>query len=153
MLTGRLARDPELRVTAGGSTVTTFVLATNEYAGPGKEKSEFHTVVTWDKLAEVCGRWLGKGQQVGVEGRIQTRTWDDERGRHWRTEIVASNVEMLSSRRKRDFNADAAADGLAERAAAGATAGATGPAASSIGPADDEADGDVDGSDLEVAAA
>lgn len=145
MLTGRLTRDPELRVTSGGSTVTTFVLATNEYAGPGKEKSEFHTVVTWDKLAEVCGRWLGKGQQVAVEGRIQTRNWDDDRGRHWRTEIVASNVEMLSSRRKRDFNADAAADGLAERAAAVATE----PAAASAGPAGD----DVDEADLEAEAA
>jgi single-strand DNA-binding protein len=135
LLTGRLTRDPELRVTTGGKSVATFNLATNEYAGPGKEKSEFHTIVTWDKLAEVCGRWLGKGQQVAIDGRIQTRTWDDERGqRHWRTEIVATNVEMLSSRRKRDFAADAAADGLADQAERSGLE----PAAASAGPADDE---------------
>ena len=146
LLTGRLTRDPELRVTTGGKTVTTFNLATNEYAGPGKEKSEFHTIVTWDKLAEVCGRWLGKGQQVAIDGRIQTRTWDDDRGqRHWRTEIVAGNVEMLSSRRKRDFAADAAADGLADQAERSGVE----PVAASLGPADDEADSDSRG---EVAA-
>jgi single-strand DNA-binding protein len=111
-------------------------MATHEYAGPGKEKSEFHTIVTWDKLAEVCGRWLGKGQQVGVEGRIQTRSWDDDRGaRHWRTEIVANNVEMLSSRRKRDFAADAAADGLTDQAERSGVE----PLPASAGPAGDAA--------------
>jgi single-strand DNA-binding protein len=140
LLTGRLTRDPELRVTSNGKSVTTFNMATHEYAGPGKEKSEFHTIVTWDKLAEVCGRWLGKGQQVGVEGRIQTRNWDDDRGqRHWRTEIVANNVEMLSSRRKRDFNADAAADGLSDQAERSGVE----PAAASAGPADDSHDVDA----------
>ena len=79
-LTGRLTRDPELRSLASGKSVTQFSLATNEYAG-GKERSEFHSVVTWDRLAEICGQFLGKGQQVAIEGRIQTRTWDDERGR------------------------------------------------------------------------
>jgi single-strand DNA-binding protein len=140
LLTGRLTRDPELRVTSTGKSVATFNMATHEYAGPGKEKSEFHTIVTWDKLAEVCGRWLGKGQQVGVEGRIQTRSWDDDRGaRHWRTEIVANNVEMLSSRRKRDFAADAAADGRsdsAERSGVEPLPAAAGPAGDA--PADDD---------------
>ena len=71
-LTGRLTRDPELRS-----------LATNDYAG-GKERSEFHSIVTWDRLAEICGQFLGKGQQVALEGRIQTRSWDDEKGvREW----------------------------------------------------------------------
>ena len=94
LLTGRLTRDPEMRVTAGGKAVTTFNVATHEYAGHGKEKSEFHTIVTWDRLAVICGRDLGKGQQVAVEGRIQTRTWDDDTGkRHWRTEIVAGQVD------------------------------------------------------------
>jgi single-strand DNA-binding protein len=117
MLTGRLTRDPELRVTAGGKPVTTFSLATNEYAGKGKEKAEYHTVVTWDRLAEICGRYLGKGQQVAVEGRIQTRSWDDDRGqRHWKTEIVALNVEMLSGRTKKDYQAEVAADSLETQA-------------------------------------
>jgi len=117
LLTGRLTRDPELRVTGTGKNVTTFSVATHEYAGSGKEKSEYHTIVTWDRLAEICGRYLGKGQQVAIEGRIQTRTWDDDRGqRHWKTEIVASQVEMLSGRTKKDYQAEVAADSLEAQA-------------------------------------
>ena len=68
---------------------------------------------TWDRLAEVCGRYLGKGQQVSIEGRIQTRTWDDEKGlRHWKTEIVATTVEMLSGRKKKDYAAESSADAI-----------------------------------------
>ena len=98
MLTGRLTRDPELRVTAGGKPVTTFSLATNEYAGKGKEKAEYHTIVTWDRLAEICGRYLGKGQQVAVEGRIQTRSWDDDRGTRHCLDSPAMNVVLGSGR-------------------------------------------------------
>ena len=117
LLTGRLTRDPELRVTANGKNVTTFSVATNEYAGNGKEKAEYHTVVTWDRLAQICGRYLGKGQQVALEGRIQTRTWDDDQGRrHWKTEIVATQVEMLSGRTKKDYQAEVAADSLEQQA-------------------------------------
>ena len=117
LLTGRLTRDPELRALASGKNVTTFNVASHEYAGGGKEKSEFHTIVTWDKLAEVCGQYLGKGQQVAIEGRIQTRTWDDDAGkRHWKTEIVANHVEMLSGRKKKDYEAQAAADSLETQA-------------------------------------
>ncbi len=117
MLTGRLTRDPELRVTASGKPVTTFNVATHEYAGKGKEKAEYHTIVTWDRLAEICGRYLGKGQQVAVEGRIQTRSWDDDRAqRHWKTEVVAANVEMLSGRTKKDYQAEVAADSLEAQA-------------------------------------
>jgi single-strand DNA-binding protein len=117
LLTGRLTRDPELRALASGKSVTTFSVATNEYAGGGKEKAEFHTIVTWDKLAQVCGQYLGKGQQVAIEGRIQTRSWDDDSGkRHWKTEIVANHVEMLSGRKKKDYEAQAAADALEAQA-------------------------------------
>jgi single-strand DNA-binding protein len=117
LLTGRLTRDPELRALASGKSVTTFNVATNEYAGGGKEKAEFHTIVTWDKLAQVCGQYLGKGQQVAIEGRIKTRSWDDDAGkRHWRTEIVANHVEMLSGRKKKDYEAQAAADALENQA-------------------------------------
>ncbi len=117
LLTGRLTRDPELRALASGKSVTTFNVATNEYAGGGKEKAEFHTIVTWDKLAQVCGQYLGKGQQVAIEGRIQTRNWDDDAGkRHWKTEIVANHVEMLSGRKKKDYEAQAAADALENQA-------------------------------------
>ena len=113
LLAGRLTRDPEMRALASGKHVTQFSVATTEYAGNGKERGEFHNVVTWDRLAEVCGRYLGKGQQVAIEGRLQTRTWDDDKGlRHWKTEIVASSVEMLSGRKKKDYAAESAADGL-----------------------------------------
>ena len=103
-------------------------MATNEYGGNGKERAEYHNVVTWDRLAEICGAYLGKGQQVAIEGRIQTRTWDDDRGaRHWKTEIVASSVEMLSGRRKKDYAAERAADSLAVQAESlGETAGDAG---------------------------
>lgn len=107
MLTGRLTRDPETRSLASGKTVTTFTVATNDYRAGGEERAEYHPVVTWDRLAEITGQYLGKGQQVAVEGRLQTRTWDDEAGkRHWKTEVVASQVEMLSGRRKKDFEAE-----------------------------------------------
>lgn len=115
LLTGRLTRDPEVRTLASGKAVCQFSMATNDYIGQGKKKAEYHSVIAWDRLAEVCGEFLGKGQLVAVEGRIQTRSWDDDRGqRHWKTEIVAAHVEMLSGRRKRDYDAESAANGLPE---------------------------------------
>jgi single-strand DNA-binding protein len=100
LLTGRLTRDPEIRSLASGKTVTTFNVSTSD-AGDGAEGIEHHAVVAWDRLAEIAGRYLGKHQLVAVEGRLMTRSWDDDRGqRHWRTEIVAERVEMLSARGK-----------------------------------------------------
>jgi single-strand DNA-binding protein len=117
LLTGRLTRDPEMRSLASGKNVTTFTVASNEFIGGGREKAEYHPVVTWDRLAEIAGTYLGKGQQVAVEGRLQTRSWDDDRGqRHWKTEIVASHVEMLSGRRKKDYEAQQAGDALVAQA-------------------------------------
>lgn len=118
LLTGRLTRDPEVRKLASGKTVTQFNIATNDYRG-GSEKSEYHTVVTWDRLAEICGQYLGKGQLVSISGRLQTRQWEDEaKARHWKTEIVASSVEMLSGKKKKDYAAESAAEALAAQAAA-----------------------------------
>ncbi|MEX1172414.1 MAG: single-stranded DNA-binding protein, partial [Chloroflexota bacterium] len=98
---------------------TTFTVASNEFIGGGREKAEYHPVVTWDRLAEIAGTYLGKGQQVAVEGRLQTRSWDDDRGqRHWKTEVVASHVEMLSGRRKKDYEAQQAAESLVAQATA-----------------------------------
>ena len=109
LLTGRLTRDPEMRSLPSGKTVTNFRVATNEYRG-GEERTEYHAVVTWERLAEICGQYLGKGQMVSLEGRLQTRRWEDDRQlKHYRTEIVASSVEMLSCRRKKDYAAEAAA--------------------------------------------
>jgi single stranded DNA-binding protein len=118
LLTGRLTRDPEMRSLASGKAVTQFSVATNEYRTNGQEKSEYHTVVTWDRLAQICAQYLGKGQQVAVEGRIQTRSWDDDQGkRHWKTEVVATSVEMLSGRKKKDWEAETAAESLEAQAA------------------------------------
>jgi single-strand DNA-binding protein len=118
VLTGRLTRDPETRKLASGKTVTQFSVATNDYRG-GTEKAEYHPVVTWDRLAEICGQYLGKGQLVCIEGRLQTRQWeDDAKLRHWKTEIVASSVEMLSGKRKKDYAAESAAEALAAQAMA-----------------------------------
>jgi len=110
LLTGRLTRDPEMRALASGKHVTSFSVATNEYVGNGREKAEYHSIIAWDRLADICAQHLGKGTMVAVEGRLQTRQWDDEAGkRHWRTEIVAASLEMLSGRRKKDYAADALA--------------------------------------------
>ena len=118
LLTGRLTRDPELRTLASGKTVTQFSIATNDYRG-GKELSEYHSIVTWDRLAEICGQYLGKGQLVALEGRLQTRQWeDDKKLRHWKTEVVASQLEMLSGRRKKDYAAESSAEALASQAEA-----------------------------------
>jgi single-strand DNA-binding protein len=117
ILTGRLTRDPEMRSLASGKNVTTFTVASNEFLGGGREKAEYSNVVTWDRLAEIAGTYLGKGQQVAIEGRLQTRSWDDDRGqRHWKTEVVASHVEMLSGRRKKDYEAQQAAESLVAQA-------------------------------------
>jgi single-strand DNA-binding protein len=118
LLTGRLTRDPELRTLASGKTVTQFSVATNDYRS-GAEKAEYHNIVTWDRLAEICGQYLGKGQLVALEGRLQTRQWeDDKKIRHWKTEIVASSLEMLSGRKKKDYAAESAAEALEAQAEA-----------------------------------
>lgn len=123
-LTGRLTRDPEMRSLASGKNVTTFTVATSEFGPGAHEKAEYHPIVVWDRLAEVAGTYLGKGQQVAIEGRLQTRSWDDDRGmRHWKTEVVASSIEMLTGRQKRDF-AFTAAGSVDEAKEAAATAGA-----------------------------
>jgi single-strand DNA-binding protein len=143
LLTGRLTRDPELRTTAGGKAVAQFSVASHEYVG-GKEKPEFHNVVAWDRLAETCGRYLGKGQQVAIEGRIQTRTWDDDAGkRHWKTEIVASSVEMLSGSRRKDYRAETAAQALEAQAVANGIS----PDASEPIPDDSGFSGSAEGGD------
>jgi single-strand DNA-binding protein len=150
LLTGRLTRDPELRTLASGKSVTQFSVATNDYRG-GTEKAEYHNVVTWDRLAEICGQYLTKGQLVALEGRLQTRQWeDDKKVRHWKTEIVANSVEMLSGRRKKDYAAESAAEALAAQAeamgvspdSAGGTNGFTAEAT-----ADDDEDTDSSGTD------
>lgn len=102
MIIGNLTRDPEVKNIPSGHTVTTFSVATNmvwkDQNGQRQEKAEFHNVVTWRKLAEICGQYLKKGSKVYIEGRLQTRDWTGQDGvKRYRTEIVAENMIMLDS--------------------------------------------------------
>lgn len=99
-LIGNLTRDPELRQIPGGQTVASFSIATNfswtDQSGQRQDKSEFHNIVAWRKLAEIVGQYLRKGSKVFVEGRLQTREWEGEDGvKRYKTEIVADNMIML----------------------------------------------------------
>ena len=103
ILVGRLGKDPEIRYTPDGAMVTSFSVATDEVwkdkNGERVQKTEWHRIVTFRKLAEICGKYLAKGKLVFIEGRIQTRSWDDKEGRkHYTTEIIASNMQMLDSK-------------------------------------------------------
>jgi single-strand DNA-binding protein len=103
MLIGRLGRDPEMRYTPSGRPVTTFSLATsrtwNTSEGERRTETEWFTIVAWGSLAEICKQYLVKGQQVYVEGRLQTRHWEDNDGnKHSATEIVANEMIMLGDR-------------------------------------------------------
>jgi len=124
ILVGRLGRDPETRFTGGGQPVCNFSLATDESfksrSGERQKRTEWHKIVLWGKLAEISQQYLKKGTQVYIEGRIQTRQWDDKQGqKKTTTEIVANVMRMLGSR----------ADG----AAAGAGMGSSMPPPASSG--------------------
>ncbi len=97
---GNLTRDPELRYTPAGHAVCNFGVATNRVwktaEGERKESAEFHNIVAWNRLAEICSQYLTKGQKVYIQGRLQTRTWEGKDGnRRSRTEIVANDMVML----------------------------------------------------------
>jgi single-strand DNA-binding protein len=103
ILIGRLGKDPEVRYTPDGAMVTNFNLATDEQwkdkNGEKVQKTEWHRIVTFGKLAEICGNYLTKGKLIFIEGRIQTRSWEDKDGvKRFTTEIVAGNMQMLDSR-------------------------------------------------------
>ena len=98
---GNLTRDPELRSTPSGTSVCSFGIATNrswkDQQGQKQEEVEYHSVVAWGKLAEICSQYLGKGKKVYVEGRLRTRDWEGQDGaKRTRTEIIIENMIMLS---------------------------------------------------------
>jgi len=101
MLIGNLGKDPELRYTSSGVPVGTFSVATNEQwkdsEGNAQERTEWHNIVTWQKLAEICAEYLKKGSKVYIEGRLQTRSWEDKNTgqKRYTTEIVANDMIML----------------------------------------------------------
>lgn len=103
ILIGHLGADPELRYTPSGAAVANLRLATNEVwkdnEGNTQERTEWHRVVLWRKLAEIAGQYLKKGMQVYVEGRLQTRSWEDKDGvKRFSTDIVATNMQILGRR-------------------------------------------------------
>ena len=101
ILVGNLGRDPEIRYTTGGQAVANFTIATSDsYTnkdGERQETTEWHRIVAWGRLAEICGEYLTKGRMVYIEGSLQTRSWEDKEGNTRRTtEIVARNMQILS---------------------------------------------------------
>ena len=103
ILIGNLGADPEVRFTPGGQAVANFRIATsdtwNDKNGHKQERTEWHRIVVWGKLAELCGEYLKKGRQCYVEGRLQTREWTDKEGRkNYTTEVVANSVTFLGGR-------------------------------------------------------
>ncbi|MBZ0274730.1 MAG: single-stranded DNA-binding protein [Anaerolineae bacterium] len=111
MIIGRLGRDPEMRYTPSGRPVTSFSVATSRTwtsaEGERREETEWFNVVAWGNLAEICKTHLAKNQQVYVEGRLQTRGWEDETGKkHFRTELVANEMILLGDRRRDQNSVD-----------------------------------------------
>ena len=104
ILVGNLGKDPEVRYLPNGNAVANFTIATSESwkdkdTGEKKEKTEWHRIVVWGKLAEICGEYLRKGKQVYIEGRLQTRKWQDKDGHDkYTTEVVCDEMQMLGGR-------------------------------------------------------
>ena len=146
MLIGRLTRDPELRFTPSGTAVCNLALATNRYGqdpnGERREYTDYHDIVVWNsgnrKLAELCGQYLQKGRMVYVEGRLQTRSWDDKDtgAKRYKTEVNANDVQFLDSRQ--DGDGGGRADLSGQPAGAAAATPALAPSAG----------GDVDPDDI-----
>ena len=102
ILIGRLGKDPELRYTPGGQAVASFTVATserwNDKSGQRQERTEWHNIVAWARLAELANQYLKKGSPAYIEGRITTRSWDDRDGnKKYKTEIVANTIQFLGS--------------------------------------------------------
>jgi single-strand DNA-binding protein len=100
MIIGNLGADPEMRFTPSGSPVTSFRIASSRTfttpEGEKKQETEWFTIVAWSKLAELCNQFLSKGRMAYVEGRLKTRSWDDKEGvKHYKTEVIASQVIFL----------------------------------------------------------
>ena len=103
MLIGRLGQDPEIRYTQSGSAVANATIATNDYwtdkQGEKQERTEWHSLVLWDRLADLAQSYLKKGSQVYVEGRLQTSNWEDQQGqKHYKTEVVVTTMQFLDTK-------------------------------------------------------
>lgn len=115
MLFGRLGQDPELKYTPAGAPVCNFSVATSESwtdkNGQKQEKTEWHRIVVWGKLAELCNQYLAKGRQAIIEGKLQTRSWDDKDGnKRYVTEILANSVQFVGGEPRGSNNNSDASD-------------------------------------------
>ncbi len=107
ILVGNLGRDPEIRYTPSGMAVANFSIATTEkwkdkQSGEMQERTEWHRIVAWGRLGEICGEYLAKGRQVYIEGKLQTRQWEKDGVTRYSTEVVASEMKMLGSKTQGD---------------------------------------------------
>ena len=121
ILIGNLGRDPEMRTTPQGTSLARFSVATSttwkDASGAKQERTEWHDVVAWEKLAQICGEYLHKGKMVYIEGSLQTRSWEDQAGqKRYKTEIKANNVVMLSPPPRSDASRPAPAPEESEAA-------------------------------------
>jgi len=138
MLIGNLTRDPELRYTPSGTAVCSFRVATNRSWTPAdgserKEEAEFHRIVAWSKLAELCSQLLTKGRKVYVEGRLQTRSWEPAAGeKRYTTEVVAEDMVILDSRRVAEEKESEEKEEVAEESATEPEEKAAGPEEKSV---------------------
>ncbi len=119
ILIGNLGRDPELRYTASGQAVANFTIATTESrtnkGGDRQDFTEWHRIVAWGRLAEICGEYLSKGRMVYIEGTLRTRSWEDKEGRkRWTTEVLARNMQMLGPSGEKDSSTTGAGEGLTD---------------------------------------
>jgi single-strand DNA-binding protein len=143
ILVGNLGRDPETRYTTNGDAVTNIRLATTDTwkdkSGEKQERTEWHNVVFYGRQAEIAGEYLKKGRQIYVEGRIQTRKWQDKEGQdRYTTEIVADRMQMLGSREGSGAPSGTDEPPARERASAGAAKGAGSPAKKNVDDLDDD---------------
>jgi len=114
ILVGRLGGDPEMKYGSSGAPVTTFTMATTDTwvkDGQREERTEWHRIVAFGKLAEICAKWLHKGKQIYLEGRIQTRSWEQDGIKRYTTEIVAREMQMLGGRNDSGYQPQAGPGG------------------------------------------
>ena len=143
ILIGNLGRDPEVRYTQDGQAVVNFTLATSmewkdKATGEKREKTEWHRIVAFGKLGEICGEYLVKGKQVYIEGRLQTRSWDQDGVTRYTTEVVANEMQMLGTKGDTDRGADRMGSGAGYKRAESA-----GQPASNQPPSPDAIDDDI----------
>lgn len=144
ILIGNLGKDPEVRFTSGGQAVCQFSIATsekwkNKTTNEWEERTEWHNIVVWGKQAELCKEYLAKGRTVYIEGRLQTRSWDDKEGKkRYTTEIVATTVRFLGGRKEGSAGAGSYSKGGSAQDSAPQAA-----MSSNDGPPDFDADEDI----------